>query len=182
MFIAVCYCPGLFSTVSNTISSGCLSTKEKQPEEEQDDQKKVRDARGDSDDYGKEENEQKQTEEEVRRQHQGMDRPGVRQVPEGIGEQGKMEKTGCKIICGAPTTLVVKGLMMMMMSAQLWEPHMMDPYLRVDLTSARQAVCPQSRGQFLMFHLRKPSVALAVFEMLLMCMCCLRSDENWMLR
>ena len=49
------------------------------------------------------------------RQHQGTDRPGVRQVPEGSGEQGKMEKTGCKIICGAPTTLVVKGLMMMMM-------------------------------------------------------------------
>ena len=42
-------------------------------------------------------------------------RPGVRQVPEGCGEQGKMEKTGCKIICGAPTTLAVKGLMMMMM-------------------------------------------------------------------
>ena len=41
-----------------------------------------------------------------------MDRPGVRQVPEGSGEQGKMEKTGCKIICGAPTTLAVKGLMM----------------------------------------------------------------------
>ena len=41
--------------------------------------------------------------------------PGVRQVPEGSGEQGKMEKTGCKIICGAPTTLAVKGLMMMMM-------------------------------------------------------------------
>ena len=47
--------------------------------------------------------------EEVGRQHQGMDRPGVRQVPEGSGEQGKMEKTGCKIICGAPTTLAVKG-------------------------------------------------------------------------
>ena len=30
-------------------------------------------------------------------------------------ENGKMEKTGCKIICGAPTTLAVKGLMMMMM-------------------------------------------------------------------
>ena len=29
-----------------------------------------------------------------------------------IIEQGKMEKTGCKIICGAPTTLAVKGLMM----------------------------------------------------------------------
>ena len=56
----------------------------------------------------------RQTEEEVGRQHQGMDRPGFRQVPEGSGEQGKMEKTGCKIICGAPTTLAVKGLMMMM--------------------------------------------------------------------
>ena len=50
------------------------------------------------------------TKKEVGRQHQGMDRPGVRQVPEGSGEQGKMEKTGCKIICGAPTTPAVKGL------------------------------------------------------------------------
>ena len=55
------------------------------------------------------------TEEEVGRQHLGVDRPGVRQVPEGGEEQGNMEKTGCKIICGAPTTLAVKGLMMMMM-------------------------------------------------------------------
>ena len=57
----------------------------------------------------------RQTEEEVGRQNQGMDRPGVRQVPEGSGEQGKIEKTGCKIICAAPTTLAVKGLMMMIM-------------------------------------------------------------------
>ena len=56
----------------------------------------------------------RQTEEQVGRQHQGMDRPGVRQVPEGSGEQGKMENTNCKIICGAPTILAVKGLMMMM--------------------------------------------------------------------
>ena len=49
------------------------------------------------------------------RQHQGMDRLGVRQVPEGSGEQGKMEETGCEIICGAPTTLAVKGQMLMMM-------------------------------------------------------------------
>ena len=42
---------------------------------------------------------------EVGRQHQGMDRPGVRQVPEGSGERGKTEETGCDIICGAPTTL-----------------------------------------------------------------------------
>ena len=52
-------------------------------------------------------------------QHQGMDTPRVRQVPEGSGEQGKIEKTGCKIICGAPTTLAVKGLMMMMMMGAL---------------------------------------------------------------
>ena len=38
-----------------------------------------------------------------------MDRPGVHQVPEGSGEQGNMEETGCEIICGAPTTLAVKG-------------------------------------------------------------------------
>ena len=48
------------------------------------------------------------TEEEVRRQHQGMDRPGVCQVPEGSGEQGKIDETGCEIICGAPTTLVIE--------------------------------------------------------------------------
>ena len=49
------------------------------------------------------------TEEGVGRQHQGMDRPGVCRVPEGSGEPGKMEETGCEIICGAPMTLVVKG-------------------------------------------------------------------------
>ena len=49
----------------------------------------------------------RQREEEVGKQYQGMDRPGVRQVPEGSGEQRKMEETGCEIICGAPTTLVV---------------------------------------------------------------------------
>ena len=50
----------------------------------------------------------RRTKEEVGRQHQGMDRPGVRQVPEGSEEHGKMEEAGCKIICGAPTTLAVK--------------------------------------------------------------------------
>ena len=38
----------------------------------------------------------------------------------------KMEKTGCKIICGAPTTLAVKGLVMMMM-AQLVELYTGNP-------------------------------------------------------
>ena len=56
----------------------------------------------------------RQTVEEVGKQHQGMDRPGVRQVPTGSAEQGKVEETGCKIICGALTTLAVEGLMMMM--------------------------------------------------------------------
>ena len=54
--------------------------------------------------------------EEVGRQHQEMDRPGVWQVPEGSGEQGKMEKTGCKIICCAPTTLAVKELMLLLLN------------------------------------------------------------------
>ena len=42
----------------------------------------------------------RQTEEEVGRQHQGMDRPGVCQDPEGSGRE-KKEETGCEIICGA---------------------------------------------------------------------------------
>ena len=46
----------------------------------------------------------RQTEEEV-----GMDRPGVCQVPEGSGEQGRIEESGCKIVCGTSTTLMVKG-------------------------------------------------------------------------
>ena len=54
------------------------------------------------------------------RQHQGMDRPGVRLVPEGSGEQGKIDETGSKIICGAPATLAVKELMMMMTVLFLW--------------------------------------------------------------
>ena len=51
----------------------------------------------------------RQTEEEMGRQHQVRDRPGVCQVPEGSGEQRKMNETGCEIICGAPTTLAVKA-------------------------------------------------------------------------
>ena len=50
----------------------------------------------------------RQTEEEVGR-HQGMDRPGVHQIPEDSEEQRKMEATGCELICGAPTILTVTG-------------------------------------------------------------------------
>ena len=51
----------------------------------------------------------RQTEKEVGRKHQGMDRSGVRKVPEGRGEEEiKMEETGCEVICGAPTTLTGK--------------------------------------------------------------------------
>ena len=64
----------------------------------------------------------RQAEEEVGRQHQGMDRPEVRQVPESSEEQGKMEKTGCKIICGAPTTHAVKELIIMMMTMTTYCP------------------------------------------------------------
>ena len=54
----------------------------------------------------------RQTEEEMGKQ-QEMDRPGGH-IPAGSGEQRKMEKNGFEIICSAPTTLVVKVLMMMM--------------------------------------------------------------------
>ena len=37
-----------------------------------------------------------------------MDRLGVRQVPEGSGEQRQMEKTDCEVICGALATPTVK--------------------------------------------------------------------------
>ena len=36
----------------------------------------------------------------------------IRQVPEGGRGHRKMKETACKIICVAPTTLAVKGLMM----------------------------------------------------------------------
>ena len=58
----------------------------------------------------------KQTEQEVGRQHQGLDRLGIRQVSGGSEEQtNKQTKTqkggiGCEVICGAPTTLAVMGL------------------------------------------------------------------------
>ena len=41
-----------------------------------------------------------------------MDRPGVRQVPEGSGQHRKTEKTSWKVICGAPTIPMVKGQVM----------------------------------------------------------------------
>ena len=53
--------------------------------------------------------EEDKAEDDVGRQRQGTDRPGVRQVPESSGEQGKMEENGWEIICGAPTTLMIKG-------------------------------------------------------------------------
>ena len=49
-----------------------------------------------------------QTEEEVGRQHQEMDRPGVCQVPEGSGQQRKVEENGYGVICGAPMTPAIK--------------------------------------------------------------------------
>ena len=49
----------------------------------------------------------KQTEEEMGRRHKGMDRLGVRQVPEGSGENRKLEETSCKVICGGIRTSCV---------------------------------------------------------------------------
>ena len=38
-----------------------------------------------------------------------MDTPRVEQVPEGSGEQRKLEETGCEVILGTPKTSAVKG-------------------------------------------------------------------------
>ena len=55
------------------------------------------------------------TEEKMGRQHQGRDRPGVRQIAKDSGEQKrqqrqqKMEGTGCEVLCVAPTTIALRG-------------------------------------------------------------------------
>ena len=51
----------------------------------------------------------RQTEGEMGRPYQGMDRPGVRKVPEGNGEQRTTVETDFEVICGNPTTLAVRG-------------------------------------------------------------------------
>ena len=49
------------------------------------------------------------------RQHQRMDRRRVHQVQKGNREQGKIDETGCEIICGAPKTLTVRRQMIIIM-------------------------------------------------------------------
>ena len=51
----------------------------------------------------------KQTEKEVEKQHPGMDRPGVCQVPESGGEQGKWRKLVVKSPVLPQRPLAVKG-------------------------------------------------------------------------
>ena len=46
----------------------------------------------------------------MERQHQRMDGNGVWRFPEGGRRQRKVEKYCCNVICGAPTTVKVKGL------------------------------------------------------------------------
>ena len=53
---------------------------------------------------------ERKTEEEMGREHQGMDGNGVWRFPEGSGRQGRRERYCCKVICGAPTTSKVMGL------------------------------------------------------------------------
>ena len=44
----------------------------------------------------------RQTEEEVGKHHQGMDRPGVRQIPDSSGEQGKNKETAKSYVVPQP--------------------------------------------------------------------------------
>ena len=56
----------------------------------------------------------RQTEEEVGRNIREWTGLEFGKSQRAVENRGKWKKTGCKIICGAPTTLAVKGLMMMM--------------------------------------------------------------------
>ena len=60
-----------------------------------------------------------------------------------------MEKTGCKIICGAPTTLAVKGLMMMMMI----RVHDSQAYRKMDVTRERISYILELREMVLSFQI-----------------------------
>ena len=62
----------------------------------------------------------RQTEKEVGRQHEGMDKPRVCQVPEGSGEQSKIEETGCEVMYSAPMTPLVKGQVKVKEASQLY--------------------------------------------------------------
>ena len=53
---------------------------------------------------------ERKTEEELGIKYQGMDMNGVWRFPEDKGRQGKVERYCCNVVCGAPTTLKVKGL------------------------------------------------------------------------
>ena len=52
-------------------------------------------------------------------QHRRVDRPGLPRDTKGGRRHSEAETTGWKVIGGAPTTLRVKGLMMMMMMMKL---------------------------------------------------------------
>ena len=53
---------------------------------------------------------ERKIEENTERLHQGMDGNGISRFPEGSGRQGRVERYCCHVVCGSPTTSVVKGL------------------------------------------------------------------------
>ena len=59
----------------------------------------------------------RKTAEDVGGQHQRVDRPGLLRDTKGGRRQAEVEISGCEVIGGAPTTLRVKGLMMMNVSS-----------------------------------------------------------------
>ena len=71
----------------------------------------------------------RQGRQEERWEDNTQDRPGVRQVPDGSGEQGKMEETGFEVICGAPTTPTVKAQVKVEVNCILMscQPHRITP-------------------------------------------------------
>ena len=48
-------------------------------------------------------------------QHHRVDRPGLQRDTKGGRRQAEVETTSCEVIGGAPTTLLVKGLLLLLM-------------------------------------------------------------------
>ena len=63
--------------------------------------------------YGERGKKTRQTEEEVGRQIREWTGLEFAKSQRAVENREKLEETGCEVICGAPTTLAVEGLMMM---------------------------------------------------------------------
>ena len=95
--------------------------------------------------------------------------------PRGQWRTGKMEKTGCKIICGAPTTLAVKELMMMMIMMMMIPDPGKYKIMCIDMHHGRS---PGTSNRFEMLPKYSPTVIIHVWKLLVSRALCVSTLEN----